>query len=470
MRSELDRVRADNANTERELRAQIADIRSNLSGTEWQQRYHELEKELGEQQQVTEEVRREASQFLKEMRILSEQSEQAMEQEEKLQQQLSQLELELKDWKSRYARAKTQLRSIKTTSIGLGLQSPDVSNYSRDPSFTQPDGLVKDVHFTKFQLAVDELLQVARKSDADATMASMKHVVLCVRQITADVDVADSQRSSIANGDLSDEAKAHAKIKSRVSATANNLITASKNHASANGLSPVSLLDAAASHLSTAVVELIRIVKLRPTPPGELEDDEQDIANRQRPASRGYLSLTNGYGHMRNRSKGGSDSTTFSTDSPRREQWRARSSDVAGPVLVNGASGLREQGLYEFKSYLDDQTAVLVQNIQPLVHSIRSHPTTMPLSPTDETAIINYISEISRTVQDTTSKTTEAMRDLGNNALACHAPPVVGVLDRCREELLDAEQHRDRVPPVAFRIARAMKVSSSAMAFRLSSY
>ena len=38
-----------------------------------------------------------------------------------------------------------------------------------------------------------------------------------------------------------------------------------------NGIAPVSLVDAAASHLTGAVVELIKVVKIRPTPAGELE-------------------------------------------------------------------------------------------------------------------------------------------------------------------------------------------------------
>jgi hypothetical protein len=94
----------------------------------------------------------------------------------------------------------------------------------------------------------------------------MKLVVVNVRRITQDIDEAPQS-----SGDL---AQQQAKLKSRVSATANNLITASKNFASAKGLSPVSLVDAAASHLTTAVVELVRTVKIRPTPAGELEDDD----------------------------------------------------------------------------------------------------------------------------------------------------------------------------------------------------
>ncbi|KAL8868673.1 MAG: hypothetical protein Q9198_008098, partial [Flavoplaca austrocitrina] len=66
------------------------------------------------------------------------------------------------------------------------------------------------------------------------------------------------------------------KLKSKVSATANNLITACKNFAASNGLLPISLVDAAASHLSTAMVDLIRVVKVRPSPAGELEDEEEE--------------------------------------------------------------------------------------------------------------------------------------------------------------------------------------------------
>ena len=43
----------------------------------------------------------------------------------------------------------------------------------------------------------------------------------------------------------------------------NNLMQAARNHAMASGLSPVSLLDAAAGHLSTNVVELIKLLKIR---------------------------------------------------------------------------------------------------------------------------------------------------------------------------------------------------------------
>ncbi|KAJ9636238.1 component of the polarisome [Coniosporium tulheliwenetii] len=319
LRSEIEKLRSESSTTERDLRSQIEEARRTaipapappappppMEGN-WQKRYLELERELFEQQQVTEDVRREASQFLTEMRALSERSDAALEKEEKLQHKANSLEEELQQWKSRYAKAKTQLRTLRASSMGLSLQNPTSSLYVRDGSLMGINGLVKDVHVTKFQLSIDELLQAARQANAQAVLDCMKTIVICVRNITSDVDAADSSRSSM---DSTETPRSHTKLKARVSATANNLITASKNHAAASGLSPVSLLDAAASHLATAVIELVRAVKIRPTPAEELNHDDNDQGEE------GYFSLANGISHLREASttSAGSSAAGYSTN------------------------------------------------------------------------------------------------------------------------------------------------------------
>ena len=271
LQSELDRVRTSQANSERELRVQLEELRLSNSrsvgqaGPELERENEELRAELREQQQVTDEVRREAQEFLREMRMLSERSGSSFDREEHLTNTINKLEQEVRDWRNRYARTKTQLRGLRATSMGLTIQ-PEAGKYIKDSGFTQDNGLVKDVHVTKFQISIDELLRMARSDDTARVIEFMKSVIVNVRRITQDID-----ESPPSNGEL---AQQQTKLKSRVSATANNLITASKNFAAANGLSPVSLLDAAASHLTMAVVELVRTVKIRPTPPAELEDDD----------------------------------------------------------------------------------------------------------------------------------------------------------------------------------------------------
>ncbi|KAF2263045.1 cell polarity protein-like protein [Lojkania enalia] len=477
LRSEIDKLRTENSEVERTLRSQIADLelatrqQAGQTGSdgEWRERCEELERELTEQQNIAEEVRRDAAQFLQEMRELSSRSDAASEREERLSNQVSSLEAELKEWKSRYARAKAQLRTLKASSIGLAsLASPDITNYTRDANFSTPDGVVKDIHVTKFQLGIDELLQVARRSDPEQILESMRHVVKCVRAITGDIDSTPLSQmqspSSSVNGDgVTSPEKQQAKLKSRVSATANNLITASKNHASSAGLSPVSLLDAAASHLSTAVIELVKYVKVRPTPEDELERDEED--DRPRPLKPNNYSAYNPYtpnsingngvgglGHIRHRSQGGSSgSTGYSTYSSPYSGYGRQS----GGLVDIGIE--KDTGMSEFKNYLDDQTALLVQSIQPLVHMIRSTPSS---TPADEQQISDFIQDISRSVQDTATRTYEAVRDLQNPAVKKHAVPVVEALEDCKQSMLEVDVRnggRDKIPPLAFKTARAMK-------------
>lgn len=310
------------------------------------------------------------------MRELSARSDAAVEKEERLTRQVSSLEEELKEWKSRYARSKTQLRTLKASSIGLsGLASPDIANYSRDSNFSTPDGLVRDVQVTNFQLSIDELLQKARRVDPEQTLESMRNVVKCVRSITGEIDSTplsqmQSPTSSVSGDIMSSPEKQQAKLKSRVSATANNLITAAKNHASSNGLSPVSLLDAAASHLSTAVVELVKLVKVRPTPDNELDRQEldreeaDDMPMPLKPTVFGgygaftptSISVPNGNnstnnansvgpdrGHQRGMSSKGSNATAYSTYSSPYSGYGRESSGS------NGVNGQTDKGMTEFK-------------------------------------------------------------------------------------------------------------------------
>lgn len=52
-------------------------------------------------------------------------------------------------------------------------------------------------------------------------------------------------------------------LRDRAEATLSNLVTASKTHATSSGMAPVSLLDAAASHVSMTITEIVRTVLIR---------------------------------------------------------------------------------------------------------------------------------------------------------------------------------------------------------------
>ncbi|KAL8985745.1 MAG: hypothetical protein Q9205_000642 [Flavoplaca limonia] len=272
LQTELEKVKSKQMATERQLRSELeSSKRGDNSENEWRTRYEGLEKahqdlqgELRQQQVTTREVKQEAAGFLNEMKILSERSQQTNEREENLTHQVHRLEEQANEWKGRYARAKAQLRSLRTSSAPFG--QLDFQQLAKSGGLVQEKGLVADRHVIEYQVAIDELLRSSRTSEADSLLPQVRQVVIAVRQISQEIGDCSKQDTHSATN----------KLKSKVSATANNLITACKNFAASNGLLPISLVDAAASHLSTAMVDLIRVVKVRPSPAGELEDEEED--------------------------------------------------------------------------------------------------------------------------------------------------------------------------------------------------
>ncbi|KAH6656988.1 hypothetical protein BKA67DRAFT_176946 [Truncatella angustata] len=519
LREELDRMRAGHDAEQRQLRQQLDDAedairnmsidmnnmsKSGPADPELQRENQELRVALEEQEQITEDVRREAQQFLQEMKVLSEQHTPAWEKQAELQKTAEQLEQEVKDWRNRYARTKTQLRNLRAASLGLNIEQ-DAAKYVREKGFTEENGLVKDVHVTKFQIAIDELLKRARTDDPEKSIDSMKAVVVAVRRITKDIDESAPRDEEIMTQQQ--------KMKSRVSATANNLITASKNFAASAGISPVSLLDAAASHLVAALVELLRTVKIRATPAGELEDDDEGtitpvestgfFSNRTTqdnayPKPLGQinpypqpLSQDSAYPKPLSRDvqdnqspleppprfnglgpRDSAQSSAYSpVQSPREsvdQQFDSRRSmprnlppngiytDKSMPLAPNGYGQRPDITMEDLKIYMDNQSDQLVETIQGLVGSIRGDA---PISQINEE--IEQIADIVGKIVSETEGTASGLTDR---------------LTSCRQRLLEASDHgqelasrglgsNDRewrmwtqtLPPIAFEIARETK-------------
>ncbi|KAH8899369.1 hypothetical protein GQ53DRAFT_801926 [Thozetella sp. PMI_491] len=506
LQRQLDNIRNEHANEVRALRDQIEDARQSApapggqANPELVRENQELRMSLKEQQQVTEEVRREAQEFLREMRVLSQQSGSAWEKQSELEKTIETLESEVRDWRNRYAQTKTQLRNMRASSLGLTIEQ-DAAKYVREKGFTQENGLVKDVHVTKFQIAIDELLQRARVDDPEKVVDSMKAVVVSVRRITKDID-----ESAPGDEGLMQQ---QAKLKGRVSSTANNLITASKNFAAAAGISPVSLLDAAASHLVAAVVELLRTVKIRATPAGELEDDDDGtmtpvdstgfFSPRSRAESQSQISSAvstaistqdslpppppfQGLGGNR----GSADSSAYSPISSPRESYSSRRPASRGGPLTNGTNGGYNGMAYmgmnknlpnapngggyggrqqqtarveDFRVYLQDQSAILVDTIQNLVQLIRND------------ASINQVTDEINVITDVVGKVVVESESFGPSGAA-----LVERLASCRQRLLEAGDRgmdlaaegkdpksrewrmwTQTLPPIAFEIAKETK-------------
>ncbi|KAH7034653.1 uncharacterized protein B0I36DRAFT_360154 [Microdochium trichocladiopsis] len=471
MRNEMDLMRNSRAREMQDLEDKLAktSISAAPQSGDLARENNELRAALEEQQRVTEEARREARQFLQEMKALAQQHTPSWDRQTELEGMVENLEKEVRDWRSRYARTKTQLRNLRTSSIGLTIEQ-DATKYLQEQGFMQEGGLVKDVHVTKFQISVDELLQGARNGAPEKVIDHMKSVVVNVRRIIKDIETSLPAGSELGQPQM--------KLKSRVSATANNLITASKNFAAAAGMSPVSLLDAAASHLVAAVVELLRTVKIKATPAGELEDDDDGtvtpvdstgfFSNRTTAMSQpdgtaaisGLAPVRPFQGTQGQRSSAVS-SAYSAMSSPRQSSngngTMTGTSSYGGPV-----NGYRPEqngnDLEDLRLFISGQSDSLVQSIQTLVDYVRRD------SPMEEIdAQIN------------------AVGDVVNNIL--YETESVGRIDdiqdrlsACRQRLFEAgDQGKDlasrglkagdrewrmwtqTLPPIAFELARETK-------------
>ncbi|WKT39606.1 hypothetical protein QSH57_001425 [Fusarium oxysporum f. sp. vasinfectum] len=450
MKQELQRVREDHDIEIQRLRDDVAAAHESARSTgpaasdsDLQRENDELRQELREQQQVTEEVRKEAQEFLLEMRQLSQQSGSTHERHAELEQTIERLEREVHEWKNRYAGAKTQLRHMRASSAGPGIEH-DAAKHVREKGFMDDRGLVKDVHVTKFQIAIDELLQKARTEDPEKVIDAMKQVVVSVRRITKDIE----------------------------------------NFAHSAGMSPVSLLDTAASHLAAAIVELLGLVKIRTTPAEELDDDDgtvtpADSSGLFSPVATEHPSTTQGglpppppfqgLGGMR----GSIDSSAYSPlGSPRQsaEPYSGRPMSKASAVPIglghsnanNQANGqgshqLDPRAAEDLKLYLEDQNALLSTDIQQLVNTIRGDAEMRQI--TGEIGSINAV--VSNIISETQAY---GLGEMAASLANCRAR-LLEAADQGQDMAnigMDTNSHEWRMwvqtlPPIAFGLAREAK-------------
>lgn len=140
-------------------------------------------------------------------------------------------------------------------------------------------GAIADVNLTAFQSSIDELLAAARSKTPSSVLLAMKTVVLATTLVTD--DVAKYEQHSGSELSVGDNEQLQS-LKAKCSATLNNLMTACRNHASSHGMSPVSLLDAAASHVSTTIVDLVKLLKVRKASKLEAEESEATFTQEGR--------------------------------------------------------------------------------------------------------------------------------------------------------------------------------------------
>ncbi|KAJ7745491.1 hypothetical protein DFH07DRAFT_18330 [Mycena maculata] len=359
------------------------------------------------------------------------------------------LDNQLKDYKRKYEAAKTELRSVKATSQ-LFLQAPKLDR-PEDQLPVSGDGGVLDIHVTAFLSAIDSLLTAGRSNAPTRVLTPMKAVVNAVSAIVDDVRAFEA-RPTRERSDV--DADALAALRERAEATLSNLVAAGKTHATSAGMSPVSLLDAAASHVAATITEIGRTVCIRKASRAE---QEQAAPSAYTPASatNGFSpslrsvdesktappSQGQGVGHQRKastmsagsvRSPGGrfapERSPALPTSPRRRPPSDNSSSDNTNspppifdqPANDSAVADGSEDAWAELKPYLEAQTESIVYAIQSVLSGVRS-PTPSPTLNENLTQIITIVSSIVAVCNDnlppaTAQQGNDILRELSDHA------------------------------------------------------
>lgn len=218
-------------------------------------RYIQLSKEHKEQQEAVREVKDEIKQLIDELKNLSSKNETLRIQNETAESTIRSLTEETKVWKTKYESINMELRSFKVKSVHLDHQ--DLSKeYFLKPT---ANGAIGHQFIIEYQTAIDELMKSSRSSKPTDVLLSMRTIVMACKSITTEVEDYEVKVGlSAAN-----QASLY-EIKKRFSNELSNLLAAAKVYAGGMGISPVSLVDAAAGSLTVTIVELVKLLGMRP--------------------------------------------------------------------------------------------------------------------------------------------------------------------------------------------------------------
>ncbi|KAF8635219.1 hypothetical protein AX17_003995 [Amanita inopinata Kibby_2008] len=355
---------------------------------------------------------------------------------------IRELDNQLKDYKRKYEQAKTELRTVKATSQ-LFLQPPKFD----DQLPYSADGGILDIHVTAFQSAIDSLLTQGRSNAPTRVLQPMKLVVNAVTAIIDDLRVFERRAQRDPAGIDFESLLA---LRERTEATLSNLVVASKTHATSSGMSPVSLLDAAASHVSVTITEIGKVIHIRKATKAELDKfaltqhspspatgafvtslrsiDETKVTHQRKASgtsvasSKGRYYETASSPHTRpnelRRRPHSDNSSSEQTNSP--PPIFDQQNSLGGMSDDSAPADGQEDNWAELTRYLDVQTGAIVVAIQSVLTGVRS-ATPSPSLNENLTQIITIVSSIVAVCKDnlpvnSVQQGNDILRDLSEHA------------------------------------------------------
>lgn len=203
-----------------------------------------------------------------------------------------------------------------------------------------PDGGLLDIHVTSFVSAIDNLLTAGRSNSPTRVLTPMKTVVNAVTAILDDVRTFE-RRPQREHSEVDFDALRA--LRDRAEATLSNLVAASKTHATSSGMSPVSLLDAAASHVSLTVTEIGKTICIRKAT--RTEQEQTPVLSSNASATNGFAPSLRSVEEIRAAShqRGSSSASSRRGDDSFSSGVRSAEPPVSSPRITPGRSSLEDR-------------------------------------------------------------------------------------------------------------------------------
>ncbi|CAO3698240.1 unnamed protein product [Rhizopus stolonifer] len=215
-------------------------------------KYNALLSEHNEQQTAVKEVKAEIRVLIKELKNLSEKNENLRSEKEQTNATIYSLTEEAKTWKTKYESISMELRNYKAKSIQF-----DPNDVSRLLKPT-PNGAIGHPYIIEYQRAIDDLMIASRSIKPSDVLNTVRSIVMACKSITTEVEeyevkmgLSESDKSSLYD------------IKKKFSTSLSSLLSAATSFANGMGITPVSLVDGAAVTLTTAIVDLVKLLGMR---------------------------------------------------------------------------------------------------------------------------------------------------------------------------------------------------------------
>ncbi|KAJ6568262.1 hypothetical protein DFH09DRAFT_432902 [Mycena vulgaris] len=263
----------------------------------------------------------------------------------------------------KYEQVPTEIRGVKAAELFF-----QASKYDKpeDQLPVSSDGGILDMHLTTFLTAIDDLLAASRSNTPTRVLAAAKVVVDGVSAIVDDVRAFEA-RPPHEHSDV--DLDALSGLRERLETTLANLVAAVKTHATSAGLWPVSLLDAAASHVAATIANIGRIIGIRKATRAEHEE----TSSAHPPAS----------------AKNSDETSLWSVE--------VEAEGRTTPLILNepaeDSTVAAEDAWAELRPYLEAQTESMGYAIQSVLSGVRQSPPS-PVLTDNRTMIIMIISSI----------------------------------------------------------------------------